>query len=536
MVKIVQSRFGPYLLLILISLATVFFRLGSLPFVGGDEPRYARIASEMENEGRWVTPVLEGYPWLEKPPLYYWITIPFYAFLGEGETAARLGPALCALIAGFFVFWAGARIWSRRAGLLAGAVLLTSIGFSVFGRAASTDMPMTACYTIAMAILAVSVLDGGFGRWKARSAYIFLALAVLAKGPVAVVLAAGTALLFWAADERGGSLRRFRPLSGAAITAAVALPWFWLAWRENGFSFISIFLINHNLARYVSDIHHHDQPFFYYVPVLAGLMFPWTGWLLLLLPGRWREAIRRRRDWDRRELFLAAWFLFPLLFFSLSQSKLAGYILPSLAPLALLLGARLDRRMDAADGGMKRSFLFYFVLSSMTAIAIPPVFHKNYNLEWTRGILLGAAVFLPALAAYLLARREAWSAVLKTTVLAGAILVLAVTQFAYPALAVRLSAHDIALEAVKADEPGEPIVSYRYFHHTLHYYTGYRIASDIADRQELLEFADSHPHFLAVTEASRIPELEKEGFILQQLGEQGRLRLLRLSLRPAAKY
>ena len=95
------------IILIAISSGSLFFHLGSLPLTGADEPRYARIAQEMHERGAWITPELEGKPWLEKPPLYYWITSPLYSIFSSPETASRVGPALCALIAALAIFWVG---------------------------------------------------------------------------------------------------------------------------------------------------------------------------------------------------------------------------------------------------------------------------------------------------------------------------------------------------------------------------------------------------------------------------------------------
>ncbi len=238
MKRIIQSRFGPYLFLILIALATLFYHIGWLPFLGNDECRYARIADEMNRAGNWVTPTLEGYPWLEKPPLYYWITIFMYRLFGMSEGVARLGPALCALLAAFSIFRLGARLWSRLAGILGGAIMLTALGFYAYGRSATTDMPVTACLTLAFSLLAAAILEDDPPRWRIWCAYALLGLAVLAKGPVALVLAAGVFLLFWLLDERGGSFSRLHPFSGLAVSLLVAFPWHWLAFRENGFSFI----------------------------------------------------------------------------------------------------------------------------------------------------------------------------------------------------------------------------------------------------------------------------------------------------------
>src|SRR3989442_6289779 len=199
-------------LLALVALAavTLCFRLGSLPFVGADEPRYARVAEELHEAGRWVTPLLEGRPWLEKPPFCYWITSPFVAVLGPGETAARLGPVLSGLAALLATLWLGRRLFGPEAGFYAALILATSVGFVAFGRSASTDMPLAACLTVALSLLGAAAVEPTFPRLGVTLACVFLGLAGLAKGPVALVVAAGAAALFWWLDEREGTLARWR--------------------------------------------------------------------------------------------------------------------------------------------------------------------------------------------------------------------------------------------------------------------------------------------------------------------------------------
>jgi 4-amino-4-deoxy-L-arabinose transferase-like glycosyltransferase len=531
LIKTVRSAAGAYLMLAMTALGALFFRLGGLPFLGADEPRYARIAEEMDRAGTWVTPFLQGYPWLEKPPLYYWITIPIYRLCGVSEATARLGPALCALLAAAAILWLGSRLGSRPAGFLGSLILLTTIGFSAFGRSASTDMPITACFTVALALLATAAVRGGLAGWMVACAYVFLGLAILAKGPVGFVLAAGILILFWVLDEQGGSLRKMHVFPGMAITAAVALPWYWLAFRENGFSFISVFFINHNLARYVSDIHHHEQPFHYFLPILLGLFFPWSGWLAALLPAAWRRGILDWRTWDRGTVFLACWALFPLLFFSLSSSKLPGYILPSLPPLALLLGRALACWMENREGqrASRRVLWPSLVLSLAVAVAFPLVMRWSFGEGWGSGLALSAAVLLPALFIFRFARQGRIRAAVHATVVQGLMLILAVTQFGFPALAAYESTREISRLALAEDASGEPIITFCYSHHTLHYYTGYRVGANIVDPQVLLDFARSQRRFLVVTEAARIQDLQRlPGLSITRLGEQGTLRLLRI--------
>jgi 4-amino-4-deoxy-L-arabinose transferase-like glycosyltransferase len=527
--KVVRSAAGSYLLLGLTALGTLFFRIGSLPFLGNDECRYARIAEEMNRAGRWVTPVLQGYPWLEKPPLYYWITILIYRVFGVSEASARYGPAVCALLAAAAVLWLGSKLWSRRAGWMSGLIMLTAIGYCAFGRSATPDMPMMACFTIAFALMAVAVLKDGLARWGIWVAYALLGLAVLAKGPVAFVLTAGILMFFWTLDEQGGCLKKLHVISGAAIALAVALPWHWLAFKENGFSFIASFLINHNFARYVTEVHHHDQPFFYFLPIMLGLLFPWSGWLPALVRGRPRLRSFDLRTWDRSVLFLTCWALFPFLFFSLSSSKLPGYVLPSLPPIALLLGRGLTEltQRPEAPVKLKGTPWIYLVFSLGLAIALPVIMWQTYQDTWHAGLILAVAVALPALTVFWLARRGNLRGAVYATAVQGVVVLLAVTQFGFAPLAEYNSAHDIAGKALAASTGKVPIVTFSYFDHTLYYYTGYRIDANITDPNALLEYAQKQSNFLVVTTEQLARDLEKMPELsVNRLAEQGKLRLL----------
>ena len=519
------------LIILAIACGTLFFRLGSLPLSGADEPRYARISQEMAAGGAWVTPVLEGKPWLEKPPLYYWITIPFYSVSNAGaEAAARLGPALCALIAALAIFRLGSALWPGNAGLFGAIIFLTSLGIAGFGRSASTDMPFVCCFTLAMSLLTGSAGVASAGLKNATFlAYIFLGLAVLAKGPVALVLAAGIMLCAWYLDESGTRLRRWRVFPGIVITAAVSLPWFWLVFRENGFSFISTFFLNHNIARYVTGIHHHSQPFYYYIPVLIALLFPWSGWLPLLARKSPGQAFRRWREWDPDAVFLASWFLVPVVFFSISDSKLAGYILPSIPPLSLLLGRAVSRAIEEKRR-LRAAAIAPLVLSALMAIAAPIAFGREYGGHWGVGLLLSAAILGPALISFVFGLRGDWVRAFGAAALQGVLLIVIVAQFAFPVLGAYHSTREIARRALQVREAGEPVVTYRFFHHSLHYYTGYQVAGKLDDAASLVRFAGTHASSLVVTNAQGAAEISGMNEIAASLlGTQGNFRLLRIS-------
>ena len=511
----------PWLLLAGIGAAVLCFRLGALPFVGADEPRYARVAEEMHASGDRVTPRLEGRPWLEKPPLYYWITLPFIAWLGPGETAARLGPAAAALATVLAAFALGRRLVGAPAAFSGALVLATSLGFVAFGRSASTDMPLTACLTVSLALLGHAAVEPSGSSARVVIGGAVLGLAALAKGPVAFALAAGIAVLFWWLDARELPVRPGRLLLAAAAALAVAAPWYVLVLRANGFAFVSAFLLNHNLARFVSDVHHHSEPFYYYVPVVLGLLLPWTGWLPLLVP----RKVLPLRAVDPAVLWLACWAAFPLLFFSLSRSKLPGYVLPSLPPIALLLGRRF------VQGNVSRGqAAFFLALSAAAAAALAAFLYASYGMGWTRCATIALALAVPAAGAFLAARRGKAQTAAALTALAGALAVMAAAQLALPALGTHHSTREIARTALERRAADGPVVTFRFFHHTLHYYTGYTVAGEFADLEPLREFALGHPRFLVVARVEDVAELRRlAGFFVTPLRRFGGLELVRVA-------
>jgi len=393
---------------------TLLAGLGGFGLLGPDEPRYAAIAAAMARTHDWITPRLWGAAWLEKPVLYYWLGGLSDRLHGAATAASsRLPNALLALamIAALALFLR--RVCSARAAWLALFLGLTSAFVLGFGRAATTDMTLTAPLAMAMMALYLWIAERR-AAWL-NCAAAALALATLAKGPVAVVLAALTLIGFAATQQRrhslslpgaapptppGGRLpsaatgsaersdrrksfpgdemgpergphfsasilppvrqlgrRRellrdcLRPLP-ILIYFALAAPWF-IAVQMANHQFVREFFLQHNLERFASNRFDHPQPFWYYLPVLLLGLFPWTGWLGLPL----RQACCRlrargwRRGWDGRDaplhFWLLTWLLAPLVFFSISQSKLPGYLLPAIPAAIALISVTAARQWSS---------------------------------------------------------------------------------------------------------------------------------------------------------------------------------------------
>ena len=346
-----------------------FSHLGAIGFVGPDEPRYAWIARDMAETGDWVTPRLYGKPWFEKPPLYYWGAAICLKLFGVSEAAARLPSAISALLATLTMAWLSWRIYGAETARWLLLLLPTTVGMIGFSHAAATDMPFSAMLTMAMVYAAVVVglvpdeLSREGARWLALILFgFFLGLAVLAKGPAGIILCGG-AVFFWALFTKRwrDALRLFHPAAIAAF-CLTALPWYILCARRNP-DFFRIFIIEHNFKRYVTPEFQHIQPFWFYLPVLLAAFLPWTvGMLAALLDSRPGSPLNA---------FFLSFGLFPILFFTVSQSKLPGYILPAVPPLAWLLANSISA---VATRRPEKKLLI--LASAMTSIALAVVIYR----------------------------------------------------------------------------------------------------------------------------------------------------------------
>jgi 4-amino-4-deoxy-L-arabinose transferase-like glycosyltransferase len=329
-----------------------FYGLGSFGLVGADEPRYAQVAREMLEHNDYVTPTLNGEAWLEKPALYYWRAMFAFETFGVKDWAARLPSATFALGMITVIFFHMRRF---RPGAQLDAALITASCAAVIGfaRGASTDMQLAAPFTVAML--------GWYAWYETRKKiwlvdlYFFLAIATLAKGPVAPFLAGIVVLLFCAMRRDIKSGFRTLWIPGILLYIAIVLPWFVLVQMRNP-QFLHVFIFEHNLERFATNTFQHRQPFWYYIPVLLLALAPWTFFAIQALIDAFHSCLK---DWrlpkssqqertliDSFPEFLVIWALLPILFFSISQSKLPGYILPAIAPCTILTADFLQRRKD----------------------------------------------------------------------------------------------------------------------------------------------------------------------------------------------
>ncbi len=329
-----------------------FYGLGQFGLIGADEPRYAQVAREMLDRRDWITPTLGGHAWLEKPPLYYWQAMLAYSVFGVSDVAARFPAAFDAtlLVIAVYLFFR-----KFRRGVEVDAALITASSAAIIGysRAASMDMSLATTFSIGM--LSWWAWRETGKRTHLAAFYFFMALGMLAKGPVAPFLAAAVIMFFSLAARESRLVLRTIWLPGILLFCLIALPWYFAVQLRNP-QFFREFILQHNLARFSSDLYHHRQPFWYYLPVTAIALIPWIVFVITAFAESARIWWGERKsgspepdlEWQF-SLFACCWLIVPLLFFSFSQSKLPGYILPAIPAGTVLLADYLRCRLTEQE-------------------------------------------------------------------------------------------------------------------------------------------------------------------------------------------
>lgn len=356
------------MLLMLLCALPFLLSLGNIPLIDPDEGRYAEIPREMLERGDFITPTLNYVKYFEKPPLLYWLNAASIKLFGLNEFAARLPSALSGLATVLATYIIAMRLFDRRTALFSAIFLATTAGFVMQSRLILTDMLLTFCLTSALGAFIIAVRReewhrGGGATWYLF--YLFSALAVLTKGLIGIVFPAGIIFFYILITREWRILKRMRLVSGILLFLAVAAPWF-VAVSVRNPEFADFFFIHEHFERFTSSVHGRYQPFWFFVPVLAGTMLPWSFFIPGSIGRAWRD---RHHESGRAALFLLIWAVLIFLFFSKSSSKLVPYMLPIFPPLAMLIASRINATFDGRGREIKPAVLLLGVTLILLAAA-----------------------------------------------------------------------------------------------------------------------------------------------------------------------
>ena len=339
-----------YGFLIFVGFYVLYFAgLGGYPLVDPDEPIYGQFVKEMVAGGDWLTPHYKGELWFDKPPLFYWLAGPAVKLLGLTELAIRLPSAVFALATVLMVFLLASYDFGKRAGMLSAAVMATGLLQIVMSHAAATD-------TIFVFLLVAALY--AFRRWldceglRDRVGWMLLCGAaagfgMLAKGPVAPMLLFVTFAVYLGWTRQLRRLAGLDTLVGVLAALVIGLPWYIAMYEMHGHEFMQGFIVTNNITRFLKPLHKSETGQWYShfrnIPLLLGLLFPWS----VFLP----QALGRMWNANKGSRLAVLWFAIVFVFFSLSKTQNFTYTLPVFPACAMLIGAL----WQLAESGDKRA-------------------------------------------------------------------------------------------------------------------------------------------------------------------------------------
>lgn len=403
----VQRPLAPTLLLLLLAcLAALWFgTLHQRKLINPDEGRYAEIPREMVVSGDWLTPRLNDIKYFEKPALQYWATATAYTLFGQHEWTARLWSALCGFLGILATAATVRRLWGKDAALYAASVLSSSLLWVMIGHVNTLDMGVSFFLSAAIFCFVLAQRDEARARNMPRETrnwmwlgWLALALAILSKGLIGMALPAATLVVYSLWQRDFALWRRLHLLSGLALLLIVTAPWFIAVSLANP-EFAHFFFIHEHFERFLTKTHGRYQPMWYFIPILIAGMLPWLVGMVAMVGSAVRGDPGRRFQ-PRR--FLLVWCVVVFGFFSVSDSKLASYILPLFPALAALIGvylAELAQRSPRALAWHAAPFVvlgvvaLYFApeATRFSSERVPASLYANY-IPWLRAAAIALLV------------------------------------------------------------------------------------------------------------------------------------------------
>ncbi|GAA0839637.1 MAG: 4-amino-4-deoxy-L-arabinose transferase [Cupriavidus sp.] len=480
--------------LVVVAVLLVWFgTLDARHLLRPDEGRYAEISREMFVTGDWVTIRYNALKYFEKPPFHLWVTTIAYELFGVGDWQARLCVALSGIAGLAVTMLAAARWFGCRVGLLTGLAMLAMPMWSVAGHFNSLDMTLSGALACVLAFMLLAqhpdTSPAARRAWM-LACWAAMGVAILTKGLVGIALPGLVLVVYTLVTRDLGLWRRLHLPSGMVAMLVVTVPWFWLISSRNP-EFPQFFFIHEHWDRYTSTVHARKGSIWYFVPLLLAGLLPWLG----LTPRMW-DVVRERAGAARGvggkpfqpALLCLIWFAAIFVFFSLSGSKLPGYIVPVFPALAILAGVALDQINDRSWNRQINALLVLAVVGLAAAPVVATLSRPTNPNEVFRAfaVYIGVA-FAVLLAGMLLARR-----LLRTRGLLPSIAAFSLAMFltctiglmGHEVMGRRASGIDLvpAIKAVLKDDM--PIYGVGVLDHTLPFYLG-RTLTMVAHPDEL---------------------------------------------------
>ncbi|MEM9447452.1 MAG: glycosyltransferase family 39 protein [Cyanobacteria bacterium P01_E01_bin.6] len=582
------ARFMAVAWVLLLGWIAVVWKLGAVGLVDETEPLFAEAARQMTVTGDWLTPYFNGETRFDKPPLIYWLMAIAYQTFGVNEFAARLPSALATIALTALAFYTlkqfggaiSAQAPSIESGRLATKNTLSSVSNHqrrlaayigagaialnlqtiVWGRTGVSDMLLTGCMGTALLAFFCGYAQPHHPRRQAAwylSFYVLSALAVLAKGPVGIVLPGLIIIVF--VLYTGTLWRVFREMQlllGSLIFFGITLPWYILIVQVHGQSYIANFFGYHNVERFTSVVNNHSAPwYFYFIVVLLGFI-PWSIHLPMAIA---RTHFWRRTDWQQQPrsaqlaLFALIWFVVIFGFFSISVTKLPSYTIPLLPASGLLVALLWSEHL--ARPIPERGFIISNIINAgfMLLLAWAVVYSVNWLgddpampdlprvIAESRVLWLGGAIWLTMAIANLVLlwrRQSPWTWVCQLVGVSAFLLMTVLPALGYVDDLRQQPLRQLAQTIVQTQQPGEDVIMVGFKKPSVVFYSQLPVTYMYAPKEAIAHIRQQHQtatrgeitSALVLGEKELLDRLSLAPHRHEVIQEDGVYRLLRFSL------
>jgi 4-amino-4-deoxy-L-arabinose transferase-like glycosyltransferase len=463
--KVTTSRWAAALLLI--SVAVLFYHLGTPALFEPDEGRNAEKAREILLIHDWVTPHQDFLPVLDKPIFFYWLVALSYKVFGVSEWTARVPSAVAAAGCVLLIYAFVSKFFGAWEALWSGLILVTSAEFFLLARIVIVDMSLTFFITLSLCCLywASHTADASQRRLLYLAMYAGMGTGTLVKGLVGVVLPGMIIVAFLLLTRQWSKLRKMDLVVGGILFFLIVVPWYVLVELRNP-GYLRYFLWEEHFVRFFSPHFHRSQPWYYFLIVLAVGFLPWTFLLPHVVLSQWKSRQ------DEPTLFLLLWAVLPLLFFSFSDSKLPPYIVPLYPPLAAMAGVTIVKtlsdhfprsiRIVLIPWCAQALFILCLVAGAIRPVLLPRDIGEHFSAMSRPLFAIGVAVFITVFALIQGHRRGCLQrpGFLYGFYCLGLIPLLVLVVHIMAAVSVYRSAKEIATKSVAFIDPSDQLVLY----------------------------------------------------------------------------
>jgi 4-amino-4-deoxy-L-arabinose transferase-like glycosyltransferase len=503
-----------------------FYRLGARPLWDVDEGMHAVTSKEMVLSGDWITTTFNGKNFYDKPVLYNWFVAIDFLVFGFTEFAARLPAALLGLACVVLTYQIGRKMFNPTTGFLGGVILTTNGMFIVLSRSVVHDISLVFFVTLALFFFYLGYTSDTHRRTYFLLFYASMGFAVLAKGPMGVVLPGLIIGLLLLLKGRLGFLKEMEIGWGILIFLLIAAPWYVAISLKNS-DYAGYFFIQNNILRFLSPKAHHARPFWFYFPLLLGSFLPWSFFLPLAFVHAFRNGWKTMNEGT---LFLLLWFGVIFLFFSVASSKGNAYLLPLFPAASLLVGNLWREQFEAPTPWLHRGFIYCFLLLVLTCagglvysmVDSPIIVTERYGVEVTKITLFSSILVALVAFCFLALLKKHYRVCFGVTSGLVVSVVLIFILLVVPLMNPYRSTIKLAQKFDAIAAAGEKMVFFHGIKDSALFYAGHKAIS-ISDDRELIEYLRSNPRalvFVQKTDFERLELLKDISYVIESEGNE----------------